>query len=146
MSEPDVVAFIRARLDEMVTMVEDSGDALIAWGTWRMADGSMNYTSPVAGDGDHWATGGAEAHPQSVRVVFDPARVLRQVEAIRRVVDAVERYGDPHPGVPCTNEDDTYDSCDLHVELQKFNVSPYALNLLAAIWSDHAEYQEGWQG
>jgi hypothetical protein len=73
----------------------------------------------------------------------DPARVLREVAAKRAILTAVEKYLDPHPGQPCTNEDDQYDSCDLHTAATG-RVSPDVLPLLASVWSDHPDCRAEW--
>lgn len=64
----------------------------------------------------------------------DPARVLRQVAARRKILLGVELWYDPHPGVPCTNIDEdgekTFEPCELHVQT-KGRISPDVLPLLA---------------
>lgn len=76
----------------------------------------------------------------------DPARVLAEVDAKRRILAGVEHYLDPHPGQPCTNEDedDLYEPCELHVAHMKTAVTPYVLRLLALPYVDRPGYREEW--
>jgi hypothetical protein len=73
----------------------------------------------------------------------DPARVLREVAAKRAILTAVDKYLDPHPGQPCTNEDNPYVDCELH-SAATGRISPDVLPLLASVWSDHADYDPSW--
>ncbi len=55
----------------------------------------------------------------------DPARVLRQCAAIRAAVEAIDEFcDDPYPS--------------------KVRIVAKALRPIAAIWSDHPDYQEEW--
>lgn len=66
-----------------------------------------------------------------------PAHVLRTVAAHRKILEAVERWLDPHPGQECTNVDDEYSHCELHVAV-KDKLPPYALTILAAVYFPEA--------
>lgn len=90
----------------------------------------------------------------------DPARVLREVEAKRAIVDAYLPPGeDPHPGMPCTDDAErdsngeiyaeTYFSergaCVRHVEASKRLLHhDYVLRLLALPYADHPGYKQDW--
>lgn len=85
----DLVEFLRARLDEDEQLALNVGPAKLGWGTYLHPDGSMAYTSPVASveaDDAEWVTDGKLTWPDAVTVVFDPARVLREVEAKREML------------------------------------------------------------
>lgn len=73
----------------------------------------------------------------------DPSRVLREVAAKRRMLAAVERWHDPHPGLDCTNADDPWEPCELHAAATG-RLDPYVLKLLAACWSGHPDYNPSW--
>lgn len=71
-------------------------------------------------------------------------RAIREIAAKRAILAAVDKYLDPHPGQPCTNEDEPWFSeCELHVAAAG-RVSDNALPLLASVWSDHADYRSEW--
>jgi hypothetical protein len=111
-----IVAFIEARLAEDKQRVES---LLFAC--------KIPEKTP-----DFFACGGpaAEAYWEH----FGPARMLRDVEAVRRIL---ERHRDcyPYGGGPCD-----------HAGLVAFDERPCPdLRDLAARWSDHPEYQERWK-
>lgn len=114
----DLITFLRARLeDDEQTALAANGDEVVKWfGDEAVAYGESEVGQHIA----RWL----------------PSRVLAEVEAKRRILDAVERYLDPHPGQPCTNIDDPWDSCDLHVERMETALNPYALRLLALPYTD----------
>lgn len=109
MTTVDVVAFIRARLDE------DEAAARMA----AKARYSLYGKVRALVDQDN-----ASAE-ERLMALHDPARVLRQVEALRRVV--AMHYGE-------------HDCAELKWR------DPWCptLRLLTSLWSDHPEYQEGW--
>lgn len=79
--------------------------------------------------------------------MHDPASVLRWVAALREILAAVDRFVNPHPGQPCTNEGQDpprSEPCELHVARMATAVTPYALVVLAGIWSDHSDYRSEW--
>lgn len=135
----DLIAFLRARLDEAEAGAHASGPARVGWATYRDADGGMFYTSPVAELGEgwskttdpqerEWVTGGQETHPTSVHVVYDPADVLADVDAKRGILDEAGRYSP---------------------ELEHGDNGEWAfdivLRLLALPYSDHPDYREEWR-
>lgn len=73
----------------------------------------------------------------------EDVHALRVVAAHRAILAAVEKYLDPHPGQPCTNVDDPWQACDLHVDAEG-RVNPYALRILASIYSDRDGYDPAW--
>ena len=85
-----------ARLDEDEATVSYAGPVRVAWLTYRDDEGQMLYTTVAAGD-DHspWCAAGKElADPASVRVIYDPARMRRYVEAGRAIIS--ESKGEGH--------------------------------------------------
>ncbi|HEU5109840.1 MAG TPA: DUF6221 family protein [Micromonosporaceae bacterium] len=89
--------------------IDAAGSGYIATGPWS---------------GSLWETGSHIAR-------HAPAAVLRRIESDRQILAAVERYLDPHPGLPCTNEGNPYESCDHHVAAAATAVDPYAAQLMA---------------
>lgn len=61
-------------------------------------------------------------------------RLHRYHQAHRKILEGVERWLDPHPGLPCTNIDEdgekSWEPCELHVAA-KGRISPEVLPLLA---------------
>lgn len=123
----DLIAFVRARLDEAERTVYAEGsppNGVIAWLTYLEPDGSMGYATVAHGGSEDgpWITDGRELpEPASVLVVHDPARVLREVEAKRRILN--DRWGGPD-----------------HEEMWQHHV-----RLLAAVYSGHPDYRQAWK-
>lgn len=137
----DIVKFVKDRLDEDEQTARAVGDeswkvsaerdCVIAEAGRLMAE---CYPSPI--DPCNEATARHMARQ-------DPARTLRRVAAYRAILAAVEKWHDPHPGQPCTNEDNMWVECELHVAATG-RVNPNVLPLLAAEWSDHPDYDPTW--
>lgn len=94
--------FVEAQLAEDQATAHHSGPARVAWLTLLDESGSLRYTTVAAsnGDGDLWVAHGRQVPaPASVRIVYDPAQVLADVESKRRIVEACEyaisHYDDP---------------------------------------------------
>ena len=143
-----IVEFIEARLaeDEAVALAASRGGwhygdvDSVAGGTLydesrRIAD--VVYEQPSEHDGAivrHLLA--TEADANGVHIVrHDPARVLAQVAALRAVV-ALHDDGHECPAVP-GGAIGWYDPEDVGACL--------TLRHIAAIWSDHADYDEGWK-
>ncbi|MDQ0694222.1 DUF6221 family protein [Streptomyces sp. W4I9-2] len=84
----------------------------------------------------------------------DPARVLREVEAKRAVLNAyLPPDADVHPGLPCINFEgqdpadyDEYDSCSRHLDAApRLLRSNHVLRLLALSYADHSDYRDEWR-
>lgn len=110
----DLVAFYRARLDEDEQAAQEAGGRAASWranGTWHLE----GVEHSVVGDGE------AFCHPHNVTHIarHDPARVLRKVEAGRKLIRLCEeRWSDIGVG---------------HWE---------ALELAVCEWADHPDYEE----
>lgn len=108
------VAFVQARL------ADDEDEAIAT------ADADAEFWADVSGDGTHFAR-------------HDPARVLRQVAALRGVLAEILRYeetadgewGDGHTAaqIAAGECEDTSGAGELN-----------GVRALAAIWSDHPDY------
>ena len=92
--------------------------------------------------------------PRSFIADHDPARVLREIDAKRQIVDAYLPPGsDPHPGLPCINYEgqrpihyDDTEACWRHLESSKRLLHhDYVLRLLAAVYADRPGYREDWR-
>jgi hypothetical protein len=143
----DLVQWLTACLDEDERIARRAGDSFRQIGETGVI---------VATEGDraeecasaNWA--GVAEHI----VRHDPARVLREIDAKRQMLDAYLPPGaDPHPGLPCINyegarpEDfDEYDSCSRHLEANKRRFhGDYVLRLLALPYADRPGYLESWR-
>jgi hypothetical protein len=116
----DLIAFIQARLDE------DEQVARRVEAAWRCIAGTGEI---VASDGTH-AEVCAEAHWEGVGehiARHDPARVLREVEAKRKLLAYLVSLEDKATDNNWWN----LDTCE-----------PF--QLLAATWSDHPGYRAEW--
>jgi hypothetical protein len=125
----DLVAFLRARLDE------DEATARAAAGLRWFLDStedsdqrSIRYTGPSTlrpGDlADYYVADRVDEHDAAHIARHDPARVLREVEAKRAIVDAYENS---------TEGSIVWD------------VLGFAATTLAAIWRDHPDYRQEWK-
>lgn len=128
----DLIEFLRARLNE------DEQAALGISDTWHVedyevtaqADGAVQASWVVAGPrgevGVAMVNGVRRAHHIARH---DPARVLREVEAKRRIIAEHEPGQDP---------------CDAHDAM--FETVPCdTLMELAAVYADHPDYREDWR-
>lgn len=131
----DLVAFLRARLDERKNLIlngwDSDGKALIA-SMWT--GGEPGYTTVAAGSGDDddWHADGREVEsPRHVMVLFDPARELRRIEADRLLVDECARLLRPDAGISDPAEIDPGSWATLRV--------------LALPDDDHPDYRPEWR-
>jgi hypothetical protein len=158
-----VAAFLAARLDEDEAIARQSGPALVAWLTFRSGKGEMLCTTVAAGgegNWDPWVADGRELpEPASVRVVYDPARALREIQAKRAILDehCILTSGDRNPDyeefpvVPWGAKGGAGDQgpgcvtchyCGLG-GMKGYGICR-TVRLLAAIWSDHPDYDQAW--
>ena len=112
MSGVDVVEFLRARLDEDERIAREAAPGRRLTYTAEPKVYEIPPDTPLL------------RH----QVNYDPARVLREVEALRRIVD------EHHPVDPCDAHDASFRS-----------ISCDTLRALAAIWADHEDFQEEWR-
>lgn len=129
-----LLEFIEARLteDERVTRRIESA--------WRCLSGTGEI---VASDGTN-AEVCAEAHWEGVgehMARHDPARVLHEVAAKRRLVQQILEYesqDDAERGCSHTAEQIAAGECPVKPE------QVLALRLVASVWSDHEAYRPEW--
>jgi hypothetical protein len=150
----DMAAFLSARLDEAEATAHHAGPALVAWLTVRRDGGELAYTTVAAGgegDFDPWVADGREIpEPASVRVVYDPARALREVTAMRAILGAhqitvtrrevypFDRWtGEPNP-------DEHDGQCEACGWFDPEHGGCMTLRHLTAIWCTHPEYEASW--
>ncbi len=144
----DMVAFLNARLDE------DEGAAKAATpGPWMTADGrewladnvvfgqsvdwpghiqqvcNVDYAQHKAGNAEHIAR-------------YDPARVLREVEAGRKLLNLYERAKSYRNQVFAQPEPRSISS-EMRAVTQMMALEQ-VLKLRAAVYSDHPDYDEAW--
>lgn len=123
-----LVEFLRVRLDEDEQTAREAGECRIAWLTYRDERGQMLYTTVAAGDDvdDVWCAAGRElGEPASVRVVYETARVLADVEAKRRIIDG----------------------CEHTIQYEDYGIpgAEMTLRLLAVPYASHPGYREEWK-
>lgn len=128
----DIVAFLTARFDEDQATAHYSGPAHVAWLAYRDDLGRMLYTTVAAGnDGGPWVADGHDlATPASVRVVYDPARLLAEVAAKRIVLEQWRQASNAHLG----------DEADQRA-LGMWTALSTTLVALAGAYPTHADYK-----
>lgn len=130
----------------------------------RQGEEFVGYGSPHPFTGAVASTGPA-SNAQGMKdaafiAAHDPARVLREIDAKRRIVAAyLPPGGDPHPGLPCTDDiegdpDGVFyaeqhpadqGACVRHLEASKRLLHhDYVLRLLALPYADRPGYEERW--
>lgn len=83
----DLTAWLLGQIAEDERMITEAGPCRLGWGTYRKANSEMIVTAAVAeSTEDTWITGGMRTIPDSVLVVFDPARELAECAAKRRII------------------------------------------------------------
>jgi hypothetical protein len=128
----DLVAFLRARLDEDEAAARAVEDNSAPWdGQWE-ADGNhalRTYNGWVLATA---GTPGGEFPPGVLAHIarHDPARVLREVEAKRAIVDA---YAGTDGGSPRDRDRGRWDALNA------------AVSALATVYRDHPDYDEAWK-
>lgn len=130
----DLIEFLRARLKDDEWAIE---------GTW----------TPPGGPSCTLAT------MQGTTVMMRPARALAEIGSKRQIVDAyLPPGGDPHPGLPCTNDiegdpdGELYatmlfpDACVRHLKAsERLLHHDYVLRLLALPYDSHPDYRQEWK-
>jgi hypothetical protein len=111
----DLVAFLKARLDEDEQTARAGDDAC-----WHI---------------DYCDDEGPGYHER-----FDPARMLREIEADRKLIErydaCVKKYNEYEGTIPCGND-------DLSESIWEYE--EYVLPLRAARFADHPDYREEWR-
>lgn len=124
----DLVAFLRARLDE-----DEQTAAAASPGPWHAnaeSDEVLAVDDITVADG--FALSGQQLRATTAHIArHDPARVLREVEAKRGVIEQYESIGTPPPG-------------EIGPELSRAELGR-VLRLLALPYADHPDYDEDWR-
>lgn len=142
-----LVAFLRARLAEEVQCAEGSG--VIAWLTYRDADGGMLYTRVAAttvGAPDHWVSDGREMTGwHSARVVYDERLVLADVAAKRQIIQRYVDVRDIWRVAPM--ETDRIGQLTLAQQRRGGELDGLwrAMTFMAVVYADHPDYLEEWR-
>ena len=136
----ELVQFLRGRLHEDEQAAQAAGHARVAPTPWR---GESWDDAVLDGDGlvDARGNGIAVVKGERVRdhiVRHDPARVLRDIEAKRRLVEEFAQAG----SVPDTPER----RADRHWQgdFGYLQGLARAVHLLASVYADHPDYREEW--
>ncbi|MFJ8865200.1 DUF6221 family protein [Streptomyces sp. NPDC102473] len=131
----ELTAFLEARLDERESAAVAAGGR---GGDWQ-ALGTGVYSVPVDEDAPPLVTTGPEvggtdedaARAEHV-ALHDPTRVLREVEAARRVLRAHEQW--------CEGR------CETKHPEGGFDAAHYwSVKSLAAVYADHPDHREEWR-
>ncbi|MEV0616166.1 DUF6221 family protein [Nonomuraea sp. NPDC050404] len=116
----DLAAFLRARLDEDEQLAREAGNR-----HWLVQDNTIELYPEHEDDGYmRWPTRADARHAAN----WEPARVLREVEAKRRIVERCER------------DLQTYIGTGVHVA-----TSYLVLRMLALPHAEHPDYLEAWK-
>jgi hypothetical protein len=126
----DLVAFLNARLDEDEAAARDAYYEGQRWiteeeGVYRWPDDELVQMADRKRDARHIAR-------------HDPARVLREVEADRKLIAAYEAARSDMPPV-----DDWYEVAD-GIKISLADGLESALKIRAERFSDHPGYDEAW--
>jgi hypothetical protein len=121
----DLLQFLRDRLDEDEQAARRASSSRKSGGEWqfvdmqvRAGDGAPVTAHTWVGEGTHIAR-------------HDPARVLREVDAKRQIVDQYDSIGNPPPG-------------EIGPDLVRAELGR-VLRLLALQYSDHPDYRQEWR-
>ena len=117
-----LIEFLRARLDDDERTAREAGSRSVNWsvnGTWHLE----GVEHDVVGEEE------AFCHPHNVEHIarHDPARVLREVDAKRRILEL-------------------YDvSTSRELKLDAWELMKHAVRALALPYADHPDYDESWR-
>jgi hypothetical protein len=124
----DLTTFLRARLNEDQARAEATQARVAADGGWFGARDLVTGAGFEAADAE------------LVAVHADPARVLREVEAKRQIVD---EHGDVNGGSCDTCVDGAW-GYPTHGGSTPQDYPCRTLRLLASVYADHADYRQEW--
>lgn len=136
----ELTAFLSARLDERAEASQGAG--VVAWLTYRDAQGGMNYTTVAAlsletVDGDlvkaPWCAGGELLpEPSSVTVIYDEREVRADIAAKRAIIRRCAAHA---------NELDIYPN---GLVSPRALLARQTLMAMAAVDSGHPDYRQEW--
>lgn len=123
MMTSDLIAFLRARLDEDEAAARDSYYEGQRWiteeeGVYRWPDDELVQSADRKADARHIAR-------------HDPARALREVEAKRAILDQLGTDLSYRPPVPPGHQ-------------RAWAIASLIAEKMAAVYSDHPDYRKDW--
>lgn len=128
----DLITWLKAQLDDDERKARKAGAASWSVGIEETSDGENAYYSVSAyGESEWFIDAGATEHEHAKLeqiAAHDPARVLREVEAKRRLIDRCERALGA-----------------LDIEDPERVLAEDALDLIALPFSDRPGYREEWK-
>ncbi|MCX4605485.1 DUF6221 family protein [Streptomyces anulatus] len=142
----DLVQFLRDRLDDDERIARHAVDGPWVDPMGGPIWGGYEERFVIAQQVQRWNSQHIVRH--------DPARVLREVDAKRAVLNAyLPPDADVHPALPCINFEgqdpadyDEYDSCSRHLDAAPRSLrSDHVLRLLALPYADHSDYRDEWR-
>lgn len=149
MSE-DLIAFVRARLDEEEAAAKNCADSSgnLSWSDCTVMASGDHTIRTVPGNrpvarvrlADSAARDGRTLNPVACAnhiARHDPARVLRDIEADRKLLAAYQKTLSLPPGRDPQVEGEDEIGWRLALE--------FAIKLRAARFSDHPDYDQGWK-
>ena len=152
----DITEFLKARLDEDEAAAAAASDG--PWVPWRGRPGlglrhlEYGVMLPGQGAGSLAAIAAASRADAEHIARHDPARVLREVEAKRAILAEHRSLGGMFPNCSaCARwapgsyhgvEEEWEEPPD---DMSRVGFSCRTVRLLAAAWSDHADYDSSWK-
>ncbi|MFI6251485.1 DUF6221 family protein [Streptomyces sp. NPDC051016] len=131
----ELVRFLRARLDEDEKRLWHMRKQVIdrPWSAFPYDAGGWRIGIPNGQDGFVVARGMEQAAAEHIVVAADPARVLRDIEAKRAIVN---EYAE----VASNDTDGAYEYA-----VGWANALGTAARQLASVYADHPEFQDAWR-
>ena len=123
----DLITFLKARLDEDEALIRHNSDG------HGLCDGFPDYRTYIDGD-----TNAADAYIEH----FGPARMLREVEADRRLLDLYERAKQYRDRVFAQPEPRSIS--DEICAVTQMMALEQVMRLRAAVHGNHPDYREDW--
>jgi hypothetical protein len=141
----DLIAFLRARLDEDEQVVRAATP-----GPWQDGGGYVTDTGPHGPNAqitDYGTQDGEQGSADSAHIArWDPARVLAEVDAKRRILaeyeQTVTRAADMEPGTPETYTRRLREWSEQRAQMTALNG---VLRLLTLPYADYPDYRPEWR-
>lgn len=145
----DLVTFVRARLDD-----DEQAATQCQERSWSFSGSNCHVIAEQAANGSFrtvaWCANGYDDDlSNSIHIAnYDPARVLREVEAKRRIVAIHNRRADVYPDTAGGTFENCCQGCGFEgvcedPVVENVNDCP-ELKALAAVWSDHPDFRAEW--
>lgn len=147
----DIVAFIEARLGEDEAVAAAAFNSQSMWQnnskTWEAHDTGNVY---LPSDPHPFVVGSwdSDLHEIGIHIArHDPARVLRQVAAMRKIVERYELLSKRLDQFRRQALNGTFSERDRfrrHTTGIRCNEARKTVKAFASVWSDHEDYREEW--